>query len=70
MFDISPKAEVHLFISLFFLYQILRVARQFGDFLLVGVHADQTVRYNSHPFHNSLSGISINNILCFFVKFL
>ncbi|CAA7398772.1 unnamed protein product [Spirodela intermedia] len=31
--------------------EILRIARQFGDFLLVGVHADQTVRENkgTHP---------------------
>ena len=44
MFDLSSKSD------LFFLCQILRVARQLGDFLLVGVHADQTVRYVGRKF--------------------
>jgi hypothetical protein len=31
--------------SLFVFYQTLKKARELGDFLLVGIHSDETVRY-------------------------
>jgi len=46
--------------------QILRVARELGDFLLVGIHNDQTVRFQPSFFFPSFffSILKINVVVC------
>ena len=70
----SRREILYMFLLTICFVQILRVARELGDFLLVGIHNDQTVRLQSSfltpPFvHKSTLWLCVTFYLFFIIFF-